>query len=175
MLNNEDSDTIKRNVLSSVELVDELPQSEVPFPQADSFNRVLGIVDMVSSNINNASDIAEEYGFDIRQGSYYIAACRYLDLIGPNDKTGEYKLSPKGFMMTNLDMRARNEMLVKEILSHKVFYYSYKYYIDNNIMPSKETIINFMRKYTDIVNSETLNRRASTVRGWIEWIIGCQI
>ena len=48
-------------------------------------------------------------------------------------------------------------------------------YIDNNIMPSKEELVNYMKKYTDIKNSDTLNRRSSTVRGWIEWIIGCQI
>lgn len=175
ILKNEDADTIKKNILNSVELVEELPQSEIPFPQADSFNRVLGIVDMVSSDINNASDIAEEYGFDVRQGSYYISACKYLDLITPSDKTGEYKLSSKGFMITNLDMRSRNEMLIKKILSHKVFYYTYKYYVDNNVMPSKDIIISFMKEYSDITNSETLNRRSSTVRGWIEWIIGCQV
>ena len=175
ILKNEDADTIKKNILNSVELVEELPQSEIPFPQADSFNRVLGIVDMVSSDINNATDIAEEYGFDVRQGSYYISACKYLDLITSSDKTGEYKLSSKGFMITNLDMRSRNEMLIKEILSHKVFYYTYKYYVDNNVMPSKDIIISFMKEYSDITNSETLNRRSSTVRGWIEWIIGCQV
>ena len=72
-------------------------------------------------------------------------------------------------------MRSRNEMLIKEILSHKVFYYTYKYYVDNNVMPSKDIIISFMKEYSDITNSETLNRRSSTVRGWIEWIIGCQV
>ena len=51
----------------------------------------------------------------------------------------------------------------------------YKYYVDNNVMPSKDIIISFMKEYSDITNSETLNRRSSTVRGWIEWIIGCQV
>lgn len=38
-----------------------------------------------------------------------------------------------------------------------------------------EYIIELMQQHTDLTNPVTLNRRASTVRGWIEWIIGCQI
>lgn len=34
-------------------------------------------------------------------------------------------------------------------------------------------IINKINK--DGKESEVFNRRASTVRGWIEWIIGCQV
>ncbi len=173
IINNKNSDEIKQEIMERTETVNDLPQSEVPFPQADSFNRIIGIADLIDSKINTANSIAEEYEFDVRQGNYYLAAAKYLGII---DRTNnEYLLTPLGFAIINLDMKSRNEKLIEAILKHKVFYNSYKYYIENKKIPSKEQIIKFMKEYTDILNHETLNRRASTVRGWIEWIIGCQI
>ena len=47
---------------------------------------------------------------------------------------------------------------------------------------NKNKIKELIKSFTDIphLNSkgqenEVIGRRASTVRGWIEWIIGCQI
>ena len=126
--------------------------------------------DAISLSVN---DIAEEYEFDVRQGSYYLAAAKYIDLI---DKVnGEYVLTSLGFVVINLDMKTRNEKLIEAILKHRVFNEAYNYYITNKTMPDKLMIIEWMKKYTDIQNNETLNRRASTVRGWIEWIIGAQV
>ena len=173
IINNKSSDEIKQEIVTKVETINDLPQSEIPFPQADSFNRIIGIADLVDSKINTAVDIAEEYEFDVRQGSYYLAAAKYLDIV---DKiNGEYVLTPLGFAIINLDMKSRNEKLIEAILKHKVFNEAYKFYIENKKMPDKNIIIKLMKEYTDIQSYETLNRRASTVRGWIEWIIGCQI
>ena len=156
-----------------METITDLPQSDIPFPQADSFNRIIGIADLVDSKINTASDIAEEYEFDIRQGSYYLAAAKYLDIVDKDN--GEYVLTPLGFSIINLDMKSRNEKLIEAVLKHKVFNEAYRYYLDNKKLPDKVLIIEWMKKYTDIQSFETLNRRASTVRGWIEWIIGAQV
>lgn len=173
IISNKSSDEIKSDILSKVETITDLPQSDIPFPQADSFNRIIGIADLVDSKINTASDIAEEYEFDIRQGSYYLAAAKYLDIVDKDN--GEYVLTPLGFSIINLDMKSRNEKLIEAVLKHKVFNEAYRYYLDNKKLPDKVLIIEWMKKYTDIQSFETLNRRASTVRGWIEWIIGAQV
>ena len=81
IINNKSSDEIKQEIVTKVETINDLPQSEIPFPQADSFNRIIGIADLVDSKINTAVDIAEEYEFDVRQGSYYLAAAKYLDIV----------------------------------------------------------------------------------------------
>ena len=173
IISNKSSDEIKSDILSKVETITDLPQSDIPFPQADSFNRIIGIADLVDSKINTASDIAEEYEFDIRQGSYYLAAAKYLDIVDKDN--GEYVLTPLGFSIINLDMKSRNEKLIEAVLKHKVFNEAYRYYLDNKKLPDKVLIIEWMKKYTYIQSFETLNRRASTVRGWIEWIIGAQV
>lgn len=175
IINNKSSDIIKKEIIDNIEVIDDLPQNDIPFPQADSFNRVLGIVELVGSEINTATDIADEYEFDIRQGNYYISAARYLELIKPSSIGGEYELTPYGFAISNMDMKSRNEYVIKLILKHSVFNKTYKYYLENGKIPNKDIIIEYMKQYTDIKSEETFNRRASTVRGWVEWIVGTQI
>ena len=152
-----------------------MPQEEVPLPQADSFSKVIATLDLIDSGCKTANDIANELEFDARQGKYYIDALRYIDLVNKSDKYGEYNLSPIGFMLESKDIKSRNTEIIKLILKHQPFYDVYKYYIENNNLPSRDYIKDIIRKYISNMSEETINRRSSTIRGWIEWIIGCQI
>lgn len=58
---------------------------------------------------------------------------------------------------------------------YKSFYEVYKYYIENEELPSREFVKDIIRKYIPNMAEETVNRRASTIRGWIQWIIGAQV
>ena len=174
IISSESSEEIKKRIFDNIELIDDEKQNIIPFPQADSFTKIIGILDLIENEIS-AQEIADFYEFDPRQGSYYISAAKYLGIIdGSNAK---YKLTPYGFIASNTDTKTRNEQLISLILKHKVFYYSYKYYLENSTIPDKLFIIDLMKKYTDIPSesSEVFNRRASTVRGWIQWIIGAQV
>ena len=165
----------KKEIFQNIELVNELPQDEVPLPQADSFSKVIGALELISNDVNTANDIANELEFDNRQGKYYIDALRYLELVQKGDKYGEYKLSPYGFALVNVDIKTRNEKIIGLILKHKPFYDVYKYFIENGELLSRKDIKDIIRKYIPEMAEETVNRRASTIRGWIQWIIGAQV
>lgn len=175
MLSSESVEDIKKNIFNLVELVDELPQEKVPFPQADSFTRVLGTMEYIYEGLNTANLIAEAFEFDSRQGKYYIDALRYLGIVQSSNVWGEYELTEFGKHLFELDVKNRNRLIINKILSHKPFYDVYKGYLENEEIQSrgviKENILNVIPQLSD----ETANRRASTVRGWIEWIIGAQI
>lgn len=179
IISNETSEEIKLRIFNNIQLQEEQAQSEIPFPQADSFVKVFGLLDIIDKNINS-EDVAAFYEFDNRQGSYYLSAAKYLGLIEGN--YGKYKLTTDGLAIINADTKGRNERLISLILKHKVFYFTYKYYLKNKELPNKKFIIELMKEYTDIPESnkdgkenEVFNRRASTVRGWVQWIIGCQV
>lgn len=179
IISNETSEEIKLKIFNNIQLQDDKPQCDTPFPQADSFTKVFGLLDIFKDNIN-AEDVAEFYEFDTRQGSYYLSAAKYLGLIAGN--YGKYKLTTDGLEILNAYKKFRNEQLISLILKHKVFYFTYKYYLENNKFPDKKYIIELMKEYTDIPKfnkdgkeNEVFNRRASTVRGWVQWIIGCQV
>lgn len=175
MISSKSAETVKKEIFQNIELVNELPQDEVPLPQADSFSKVIGALELISNDVNTANDIANELEFDNRQGKYYIDALRYLELVQKGDKYGEYKLSPYGFALVNVDIKTRNEKIIGLILKHKPFYDVYKYFIENGELLSRKDIKDIIRKYIPEMAEETVNRRASTIRGWIQWIIGTQV
>lgn len=175
MISSKSSETIKREIFERIELIDELPQEEVPLPQADSFSKVIGTLELISNDVYTANDIANELEFDVRQGKYYIDALRYLGLVKRGDKVGEYELTPDGFALVNVDIKTRNEKIIELIIKHKPFYDTYKHFLDNEEMPSREQIKETIKKYIPDMADETVNRRSSTVRGWIQWIIGSQV
>jgi hypothetical protein len=59
------------------------PVSEpnVSFPQADRFERVINLCELLSEQALSRSDVTEQYAFDVRQTNYYTSAALYLDLI----------------------------------------------------------------------------------------------
>jgi hypothetical protein len=175
MISSKSAETIKKEIFEGIEVVEELPQEEVPLPQADSFSKVIGTLELVNNDVCTANDIATELEFDARQGKYYIDALRYLDLVQRGDKVGEYKLTPNGFALVNMDIKTRNEKMIELIIKHKPFYDTYNYYLTNEEIPSREMIKETIRKYIPNMADETVNRRASTIRGWIQWIIGAQV
>lgn len=175
MISSKSSETIKKEIFDNIDIIDELPQEEVPLPQADSFSKVIGTLELINNEVCTANDIATELEFDARQGKYYIDALRYLELVQRGDKVGKYKLTPNGFALVNMDIKTRNEKMIELIIKHKPFYDTYKYYLVNEDIPSREIIKETIRKYIPNMADETINRRASTIRGWIQWIIGSQV
>ena len=175
MVSSKSSDKIKKEIFENIKLINELPQEEVPLPQADSFSKVIGALELINNDVNTANGVASELEFDNRQGKYYIDALRYLDLVQKTDKFGKYTLSPIGSDLVNVDLKKRNEKIIELILKHKPFYDTYKYYKDNERIPSKKFIKNIIKKYIPNMAEKTINRRASTIRGWIQWVIGAQV
>ena len=67
----------------------------------------------------------------------------------------------------------RQKEFVRLIISHSAFKQALKLYLDSGEMPSKESIVEIMKrvKLYNIKSGETYFRRASTIVGWINWIM----
>lgn len=156
-------------VLESVQLEDE-PQY-VPFPQADSFERVINLCELLNGGGEyDREKITQNYAFDIRQTSYYTAAGIYLGLIKPRS----FNLTESGAAILQLNYKQRQLAYCQRILSHKAFYEVTKLYFDRGQMPDKSEIVSIMKdsKLHNVGSDSTFTRRASTVKSWIEWIAG---
>ncbi|BCR36671.1 type II restriction enzyme [Mariniplasma anaerobium] len=144
----------------------------IPFPQADSFTRIKGILDHLSDKDCTANDIAELFDFTPRQGAYYLAAARYLGLVEKENKL--YQLTKAAYQINKFSVKERNVMLGEFILKHKPFLLVFDYYNRYKEFPSNEKIIEFMdisKINLPSKNRVVYERRASTVRGWVQWII----
>lgn len=152
-------------VMNNVSFVEE--NNVDPFPQANSFHRVLDLINELNEQDLSAVEISELYEFDIRQANYYLAAAKYLDLV---EKDGLYHLTELGKQIMRMNHKQKNLSLIKQIISHKPFYFALEQYIKKHEFNCEE-IVKIIKKYCPKVNEDsTAKRRTSTVTSWINWI-----
>ncbi|SIS62877.1 hypothetical protein SAMN05421768_1163 [Chryseobacterium joostei] len=153
-------------------------EPEIPFPQADNFERVINLCELLKQKeFITKEEITQNYDFDDRQTDYYINAGRYLKLVQVgrepiNNQIGCF-LTPKGKDIFNINIIDRQKEFVKVILSHLPFHKTLKLYFEQGEMPTKDAIVEIMKvsKLYKIGSNSTYFRRASTISGWINWIM----
>jgi hypothetical protein len=164
------------DILEIFKTVQILPEPKVPFPQADSFTRVVDLLGLLVENDMSKEDITRNYDFDVRQTGYYTSAGIYLDLIEKytdENKRVMFRLTKLGRKIMQLRTKEKFLELTKRILAHEPFRKVFHEYLINDTLPDKNKIVEIM-KDCDLykVNSEsTYFRRASTITGWINWIL----
>jgi len=155
-----------------------ISEPHIPFPQANNFDRVINLCELLNQKVFiSKEEITQNYDFDYRQTDYYSNAGRYLGLIdfGRDNESGQIGcfLTEKGRKVFNLNLIDRQKEFVKLIICHSVFKETLKQYLINTEMPTKENIVDIMKR-SDLhnIDSETTYfRRASTITGWINWIM----
>lgn len=153
-------------------------EPQIPFPQADSFERVINLCELLKQKeFITKEEITENYNFDSRQTGYYSNAGRYLGFIdtGIDRLTNQIGcfLTVKGKQVFDLNIIDRQKAFVKEIVSHAAFKDTLKLHLSEGEMPEKGAIVEIM-KDSNLYNVEaesTYVRRASTIVGWTNWII----
>ena len=158
-------------VMNKIKFVEEDPS--IPFPQADTFYRVLDFINILNDSEMKINEIAELYEFDERQGSYYSAAARYLGFV--ESEHGGYKLTEAGKQLMKLDHKSKNLSIVKSIISHKPFYLALEQYLNNGYTDNSEIALSILKESPKVNSPETAKRRAQSVSSWIRWIINLTI
>lgn len=153
--------------------------NNVPFPQADNFKRIINLCELLKNNKQTKNDITENYEFDPRQTDYYINAAKYLGLVkdsGDKKNLTSFELTSVGSKLIQSPYKIRQLELVKLILKHKPFHETLKKCLKNDKMPTKKEIVDIMKKIkiSNIHADTTFERRTSTVKNWINWILELQ-
>ena len=159
------------NIMNTIKFVKEDPN--IPFPQANTFYRVLDFINVLSDKEMNASEIAELYDFDERQSSYYGAAARYLGFV--ESKIGGYKLTESGKKLLKMDHKTKNLNIVRTIISHKPFYLALEQYLKNGKVNIKDIAELLLKESSRINSYDTAERRAQSVSAWIRWIVNLTV
>jgi hypothetical protein len=169
------------NIESLAEIVDKikvLKEPKIPFPQANSFDRVVNLCELLNQKeFLSKEEITQNYDFDSRQTDYYSNAGKYLDLIeigrDPITLQTSCFLTTKGKQIFKQSLVDRQKEFVKLIVSHSAFKNTLKLSLENGEIPTKEAIVEIMKqsKLYNINSDSTYFRRASTIIGWINWIL----
>ncbi len=158
-----------QNILREIEIK---PEPQIPFPQANSFERVINLCELLNKNELTDDEITENYDFNARQTGYYTRAAMYLNLVQKSN-SGKYSITDFGKKILNLGFKQRQLSYCKCILSHKVFADTLKKYFERGEIPSIKEIFQIMEKSAlyKIESTNTYERRASTIKQWISWIV----
>jgi hypothetical protein len=150
-------------------------EPNVTFPQADSFPRVLDLLSVLHGEDLTRSEVTLKYEFDPRQTNYYVSACEYLGFIerfATSDHERGYRLTTDARQIMSLPYKQKHLSLIRAMLKNPVFYRAFEVFTRTNSLPDKRMICQIMQE-TDFpkpINATTIDRRSSTVSGWLDWM-----
>ena len=152
-----------------------IAEPDVPFPQADRFERVVDLLSLLLEKDLTQDDITENYEFDRRQTDYYTNAGLYIGLIekdkNSTTKKSTFRLTSEGKSILLKRPKLKYLDLINKILEKKVFYLVYELALKQGGIPPEDAICKIISEIRSDINDTTIRRRCSTVRGWIFWIL----
>lgn len=144
------------------------PEPAVPFPQANSFERVVNLLELIALQPLNKAEITQRYDFDPRQADYYANAARYLGLAEPVEDTWEP--TERGRRVIEQPQRdARNGALIRALAARRVFREVLELSLARGAVASTAEICAAMDGLG--LSLATSRRRASTVARWTQWVL----
>lgn len=161
-----------------LENVKTLVEPQIPFPQANSFERVINLCELLNQKeFLTKEEITQNYDFDSRQTDYYSNAGKYLGLIeiGKDAQSGQIGcfLTSKSKKVFETNLVDRQKKFVEIIISHSAFKNTLELCLKEGEMPGRDEIIKIMKglELYNIGAENTYFRRASTIICWINWIM----
>ena len=144
------------------------PEPAVPFPQANSFERVVNLLELIALQPLSKAEITQRYDFDPRQADYYANAARYLGLAEPVEDTWEP--TERGRRVIEQPQRdARNGALIRALAARRVFREVLELSLTRGAVASTAEICAAMDGLG--LSLATSRRRASTVARWTQWVL----
>ena len=150
---------------------DNMDNTDIPFIQANSMDRIINLLENMYENPMTSQQIAELMDFLPRQSDYYFNAGKYIGLFEKktDDKQVVVELTALGNRVFKLNYKERQLKLVSLILEHKIFAHFFDTVIESGELPDTTDIEKMMREL-NVCNEPQINRRASSVYGWLKWI-----
>lgn len=148
------------------------PEPNVTFIQADSFNKVISLVENLNESPMTTGEIAELFGFKERQSDYYYNACKYLGLAEKRSDEEGVKVHITGLGKRLLKMKYKERQLeyVRLILEHQIFHELFEVMLHIGDVPDKSCVTAKMREL-NVCSENLIDRRSSSVRAWMYWIL----
>ena len=170
----EDTTITTEEIMQLLDDVQVAREPEIAFPQADSFERVINLCELLIEHPMTREEITINYAFNERQTNYYTDAARYLGLVDKQRSEDiTFYLTPKGRSVLHLGYKQRQMALCECVLSHKVFADALRLWFRQGEI-SKRDIVTVMKNNAlfNVKSESTYSRRASTISGWLKWIVG---
>ncbi|MGE9984118.1 type II restriction enzyme [Desulfovibrio sp. SGI.169] len=169
-ISHEDLMGVRRNTV--VTKSDNIEETDIPFIQADSVNRLISLLENMENNPMTKEQIMELMEFVERQYDYYVSAGIYLGIFERVIRSRIVKLTRIGELLCRMTYKERQLKLVSLMVEHQIFAIFFDHVIESNgELPTKQQVCDKMRVLNVCGDNETtIGRRASSVLGWLRWI-----
>lgn len=139
----------------------------IPFPQANNIDKVIDLLMLGESELFKKDTLLSVLNVNAeRQIAYYLSALKFFGYI-----THQRKFTEKARKIKH-DRNKIEEDIIHQLLNKKaniIFSKTYNYYLNTNRIDIN-SIVNDLKQSE--LSESTAKRRASTVRAWVEWVIG---
>lgn len=163
------------NTFKNVRIIEE---PEISYPQADSFERVINLLEMLMEEDRDKDYLTHTLDVHHRQTNYYTSALMYLGLADKKTEDGMiiYYLTDEGKRIMKLKYKQKYLSIVEKILQNPSFNKAFRVYLEQGYLPSKNIVVDIMKEFNvyNVYKESTFHRRATTVRCWLDWILGLQ-
>lgn len=150
--------------------LDEISVGDITYtdviPQANDLEKVIKFVFKVAEGLSDASVIAEYFGFDARQSSYYREAAESLGLVA--FKNFKYELTEIGRHLVSLESQERNIFFAKVLAGSSLIKEGMDILKSGREL-TKQDIENIIAS-RGTLSGTTIPRRASSLLAWYKWI-----
>lgn len=148
---------------------------KAPFPQADSFAKVIDLLAILMEEPRSLDDLTTHFEFDQRQSDYYSSALRYLGLaFKKQDDAGNtlFYLTEDAEQILKLPYREKYTKLAERILEIEPAAEAFIFWHKTGTKASKGQIAEWMKRFKDTANlsDSTITRRAQTLSAWVDWV-----
>ncbi len=160
-------------IVSIFKSVPIIKEPKIPFPQVDNFERFIGICEKLYQHESLSKEqIMSMFDIKPRHYNFNVAAGKYLGIIN-NESTTNISLNQIGIGIFSLDIKQRYLAIVSLILRHKPFHDLFRFFLDNERMPTTDEIFHIFKtnKLYNLNSDVTLKRRAQSASSWIKWIL----
>ena len=143
----DDTSITSQDILDVLSRTTIIPEPHgIPFPQADKFERVINLCEILNERDMSKAEITEQYAFDKRQTDYYTNSARYLGLAEKKNDSGKttYALTARGHKIMGMCYRKRQLSFCELILSHKTFREILTLYFSRGSIPDSQEITEIM-------------------------------
>lgn len=168
----EDTITMKEVLKLCCETKVEQEPKNIPFPQANDFNKVVDLITLLKVRNLSKEEIITNYNFDKRQVDYYINIGRYLNYITKEigSEGIEYTLTHKGKRICQMNFKEKYLTIMKSVFTHSPFKRTFLEWYPNYSLPLERVVEIMKEENLNIGSDSTFFRRASTVIAWCKWM-----
>ena len=145
--------------------MEEEMKSKVPFPQANDVNKLIAIIRVEQDQLFDNQYLIELLKVTQRQVNYYLSACSFLGILDRKRHFAELGLSLKSKGQEGLIV-ALSQIIVSKPVFGEVFFNK----LFNGCFLTNEEISELITFNYGVDSIEVADRRASTVKKWIDWI-----